>query len=191
MTTLTTVKLHGWLGQKYGKTFKLGVNNAREAIALLSAQIKGFRQDIVKFNRHYRVMVNDEHRDIDTVDNPSRGKCIRIIPAIEGSGNGAKFIAGIVLVAVGLYISGGTLGTGSGIGGTIASYGILLMLGGVVGMLFEPSKSSNESNSDSKQSYIFSGTVNTTGQGNQVPIAYGQLRVGSQVISAGISSETI
>ena len=187
MTTLTTVKLHGWLGQKYGKTFKLGVNNTREAIALLSAQIKGFRQDIIKFNRHYRVMVNEEHRDVDTVDNPSRGKCIRIIPAIEGSGNGAKFIAGIVLVAVGYMAAGVTGGSSM----ALVPYGYMLMLGSVVGMLFEPSKSSNESNSDSKQSYIFSGTVNTTGQGNQVPIAYGQLRVGSQVISAGISSETI
>ena len=131
MTTLTTVKLHGWLGQKYGKTFKLGVNNAREAIALLSAQIKGFRQDIVKFNRHYRVMVNDEHRDIDTVDNPSRGKCIRIIPAIKGSGNVGRIIAGIVLVVVGTYLESPN----------IVGFGISLILGGAAGLIFSSADS--------------------------------------------------
>jgi len=38
-------------------------------------------------------------------------------------------------------------------------------------------------------SYNFNGPVNTTAQGNPVPLLYGELFVGSSTISAGIYSE--
>ncbi|MNL81044.1 Bacteriophage lambda tail assembly protein I [compost metagenome] len=38
-------------------------------------------------------------------------------------------------------------------------------------------------------SYNFNGPVNTTAQGNPVPLLYGRMIVGSSVISAGIYAE--
>jgi predicted phage tail protein len=35
-------------------------------------------------------------------------------------------------------------------------------------------------------SYLFNGPVNTTEQGNPVPVLYGRLIVGSQVVSASV-----
>ena len=187
---LTTIKLHGWLGKKYGKTFKLYVNNVREAVDLLSAQIKGFRQDIIKNSRCYRVLVQNEAKGPDELFDNATGKCIRIIPVVAGSGNMAKIVVGVVLLFVAPYLAeAGYAAMASAAGGM----GWSLVIGGAMGLIFGTAKASTgESNSESKTSYLFSGTVNTTGQGNQVPLAYGgPIQIGSQVISAGVSTVTI
>ncbi len=44
---------------------------------------------------------------------------------------------------------------------------------------------------DNQPSYVFNGPVNTTAQGQPVPIGYGRLIVGGAVISAGISIDDI
>lgn len=183
---LTTIKLHGWLGKKYGKTFKLYVNNVREAVDLLSAQIKGFRQDIIKNSRCYRVLVQNEAKGPDELFDSATGKCIRIIPVVAGSGNVAKIIVGAILIYLAPYAA-------PEIAGAIGGMGWSLVIGGAMGLIFGTAKASTgESNSESKTSYLFSGTVNTTGQGNQVPLAYGgPIQIGSQVISAGVSTVTI
>ena len=41
---------------------------------------------------------------------------------------------------------------------------------------------------DNKPSYAFDGPLNTTAQGNPVPLAYGKILAGSQVISAGLEA---
>ena len=42
-----------------------------------------------------------------------------------------------------------------------------------------------------RPSYVFDGAVNTVEQGHCVPVLYGELRIGSQIISAGISVEQL
>ncbi|NBT52728.1 MAG: tail assembly protein, partial [Marivivens sp.] len=49
----------------------------------------------------------------------------------------------------------------------------------------------NNEIADNRASYIFNGAENLTAQGNPVPILYGRMRVGSVVISAGLSVEDI
>lgn len=49
----------------------------------------------------------------------------------------------------------------------------------------------NNEIADNRSSYIFNGAVNLTAQGNPVPLCYGRMRVGSVVVSAGISTEDI
>ena len=44
---------------------------------------------------------------------------------------------------------------------------------------------------DNRSSYIYNGAVNLTAQGNPVPLCYGRMRVGSVVISAGVSTTDI
>ena len=54
-------------------------------------------------------------------------------------------------------------------------------------MLASTSKSDQASEDKRDPSYIFNGPVNTMAQGHPVPIGYGEMIVGSAVISAGIS----
>ena len=49
----------------------------------------------------------------------------------------------------------------------------------------------NNEVADNRASYIFNGAVNLTAQGNPVPLLYGRMRVGSVVVSAGLSVEDI
>jgi predicted phage tail protein len=66
-----------------------------------------------------------------------------------------------------------------------------LVLGGVSSLLFTPKTHDPAATErpENKPSYAFNGPVNTTAQGNPVPVGYGRLRVGSQVISAGLYVE--
>jgi len=49
----------------------------------------------------------------------------------------------------------------------------------------------NNDPADNRASYIYNGAVNLTAQGNPVPICYGRMRVGSVVVSAGVSTTDI
>lgn len=53
---------------------------------------------------------------------------------------------------------------------------------------FDPT---NNEPADNRSSYIYNGAVNLTAQGNPVPICYGRMRVGSVVVSAGVSTTDI
>jgi predicted phage tail protein len=68
----------------------------------------------------------------------------------------------------------------------ITSLGTAMILGGVSQMLSSPPKPTSVASNQSN--LLFSGAVNTTAQGAAVPICYGRMRIGSQVISAGIES---
>jgi predicted phage tail protein len=53
---------------------------------------------------------------------------------------------------------------------------------------FDPT---NNDPADNRSSYIYNGAVNLTAQGNPVPLCYGRMRVGSVVVSAGVSTADI
>ena len=59
---------------------------------------------------------------------------------------------------------------------------------GARGNSFDPV---NNDPADNRSSYIYNGAVNLTAQGNPVPICYGRMRVGSVVVSAGVSTTDI
>lgn len=64
------------------------------------------------------------------------------------------------------------------------------MAGGVIQMLSPQQKGiSAKDNPDNGASYNFNGPVNTSAQGNPVPLLYGRMICGSAVISAGILAD--
>ncbi|MNS78223.1 Bacteriophage lambda tail assembly protein I [compost metagenome] len=70
------------------------------------------------------------------------------------------------------------------------SMGIAMAMGGVVQMLSPQQKGLSAADSpENGASYNFNGPVNTSAQGNPVPLLYGRMIVGSSVISAGIFAE--
>jgi hypothetical protein len=94
------------------------------------------------------------------------------------------------LIVVGIavnYFSGGSLAL---LGNALIMSGIAMFLGGVFQLLFPPSsaKAQEAEKSGSRPNYLFSGIVNTTRQGGPVPVRYGRMIVGSQLISAGITT---
>lgn len=183
---LTTVKLLGPLGQRFGREFQLDINSPREAMQLLAVNLAGFHQYLIDSHEQglgYRVV---DHRGLawqgdraeEELDYPVGQAVLIIVPAVYGSGGPLfRILAGVALVGVGLF-TGFT---------PLALVGASLILGGI-GQLLAP----NPNNKDrQKQSYFFNGPINTTNQGNPVPLCYGRLIVGSHVISAGITLDKI
>ena len=121
----------------------------------------------------------------DELKNPPGRSDIRIAPMLQGSkrAGALQTIIGAVLVVVGAI-------TYSYGGGALVSVGLSLMAGGVLQML-APQKNgtSTQDQADNQASYNFNGPVNTSAQGNNVPLGYGRCIGGSAVISGGIYAE--
>jgi len=184
---LTAIFLHGHLGEKYGRKLMLDVDSVAGAISLLKANFAGFAKDVIGQGAAYTVWVGKTNLSRDELQNPSCGQDIHIVPAVVGAGgdsNIIQIIVGVILVIVGVFTS--WVG-----GGVLISTGIGLIVGGVMGIIFAPNlKASIAATAVEKRlSRYFNGAVNTTAQGNPVPILYGRLVVGSQVISGSISDE--
>jgi len=64
--------------------------------------------------------------------------------------------------------------------------GIALTLGGISQLVLGTPSADSTDRPENKPSYLFNGPVNTVSQGNPVPVCFGMMLVGSQVISAGI-----
>ena len=191
---LVPVILSGFLAKKYGKRFELAINSPREAIRALCSQLPGFEQDILSHAAGFRVWADRELLpDADSLDRNTGGCQVRIVPVIAGAKNGlASIIIGAALVFFSDGIASGFAMSGSvaeaSLAAGISSMGTALVLGGISQMLFSPPKPTTATAASNQSNLLFSGAVNTTVQGAAVPVCYGRMRIGSQVISAGIES---
>ncbi|EFM6377551.1 tail assembly protein, partial [Escherichia coli] len=102
-----------------------------------------------------------------------------------GAKNGGVFqiVAGAVLAVVGYALSW------TGVGAVIGNLGVAMMLGGVAQMLAPKPKTPRTQTTDNgKQNTYFSSLDNMVAQGNVLPVLYGEMRVGSRVVSQEIST---
>lgn len=182
---LKTVKLYGHLGKKFGREFRFDIRTPAEAIRALKANCEGFVQYLSTNDKPgYWVFVGKENKGKEQLNDPFGSKeIIKIVPAIAGAGGDSgifQLIGGIVLIAVGAFTSNAFL----------VQAGFALAVGGVAQLAFAPPKSGDpEERPENKPSLSFNGPINTTKQGQPVPLLYGKLMVGSAVISSGISTD--
>lgn len=202
---MRAVTLHGRLRQKFGGKFTLQVNSVIEAMRCLAANFPGFDAEVVKGS--YFVFIGPGKKG-DAWDEEKLslylppGRPIHIYPAPKGgkSGGLGKIVAGIALIGISVLsggaatpILGGALGAGF-TGGTIALVGASLVLSGVATMLTKPPKTPNTSNferPEDKPSFILPAPTNISSEGSPIPIVGGRMRVGSLIISAGVTNEQI
>lgn len=194
---LRTIKLYGELGKKFGRTHQADISSVGEALRFLDANYKGFKKHIAdSFDKvaGYEIWDGNYNLDENVEDFIRQGdKPIKIIPRIAGAGAGARIVAGAVLMVVGYALSvwsGGSSLAVSQAGATMMAAGASLVLGGIIQLLTPKSNLSNSA-TDSEGSYIFNGAMNSTKLGNAVIIGYGEHIVGSQVLSATITTEDV
>lgn len=197
MSELRTIRLYGKLGAKFGREFKMAVTSPAEAVQALCSQLPGFETHLTESKDNgvgYAVFNGKHNLSVEQLSNLTAvDEEIRIAPIILGSKSGGVFqiIFGAVLVVVGalvLYFFGWT-GIGAIIGKALITMGISMIIGGIVQLLMPaPKGNSAKDKADDLASYAFNGPVNTQAQGNPVPVLYGRLKVGSAVISAGITT---
>ena len=200
----TKIKLHGVLGEQVGKSeWNLCVASASEALHAINtlSQKKLYKQFIEndKSNIKYRVLIDGEDfecsdelnnninneeelkEDIQNIRNSGllirkKIKRIDIIPIVEGASAVFNVILGALLLVVGII--------------TVNPYlimaGLALVASGVMAMLMEPPEFGELKKIEgmTSASYLFNGPVNTVREGGVIPIIYGQVLAGSQVIAA-------
>jgi len=192
---MKTIMLYGNLGAEFGRVHHYDVATPIEALKALSVTIKGFKKSFID-GGSYRILVggkNDLTLD-ETVNPISNKESIKIIPLVSGAGK-SKGIFNIILGAALIHFSGGLangLSSSFMTKATFQQVGMSLIMSGVSQLLFPPPKAPvSQERPENMPSFIFNGAVNTTRQGNPVPLCYGRMIVGSQVISAGLSVEQL
>lgn len=192
--TLTEIRFYGHLRPVFGKRLYLDVQSPAEALRGLCAVLPGFQQYMVKHSAPgYRVVVGKSPlHSQDEVGHPSGRQTIKIVPAVAGRAGIGKVILGAALVFASFYLPVTPfIGTLS-FSGLAMNFGVSMLLGGVSELIAgTPQSSSPSERPNNAPSYAFNGAVNTTAQGNPVPVCYGRLRVGSQVISAGLEAASL
>ncbi|MCL9653613.1 tail assembly protein [Pseudomonas protegens] len=201
---IRVIRLYGTLGARFGRVHRLAVSSASEAVRALCILIPGFEAFLMESKDRgltYSLFLGRDNIGHDRLNAPCGASDIRIAPVLIGSkrSGGLQTIIGVALVVAASYFSGGTFAAGGTtlIGGTgttgwtmAAQMGIALAMGGVMQMMSPQLKGLGAMDRpDNRASYSFNGAVNTSAQGNPVGLLYGQLTVGSSVISAGIYAQ--
>lgn len=206
---MKTVKLYGHLGKQFGKVHIYDVRTPVEAIRALKANFKGFESALLD-NKYagYKIIIGNEDRSTTEQLYYPADDTIKIIPVVAGAGGDGgsigMIIVGVVLVAAAIitqqyYVlpaiaeataAGTTVATAVTVAGYAATaamvVGASLVMTGVSNLLYSPNTPASRDAEEQITSTYFNGAVNLTTQGNPVPLAYGKIRVGSQVVSAGL-----
>jgi predicted phage tail protein len=195
---MLTVKLYGPLRALCGHrtSIEIEVRSPAEAVRALCVLFPPLKKWLVNEGRATPIVVAGTlpgrvsvRYAEDTLTNPQSRGVLRLVPQLSGAGDGkawGQVILGAVLVAVGYF----TFGATSAYGAALISAGLSVGLGGAAQLIAgRPAVNSSQQNGVNNQpSYNFGGVVNTTGQGGPVPLGYGRLRIGGQVISVGFST---
>ena len=214
---IVRIKFHGNLGKRLKKdTWNLAVESVSEAFYAVDTMskrnlVKCLIEDSEK-QLQYQVKVDDEPIDtsgidpekLPTIENSElcikrKIKTIDIIPLLEGSGGGnggLMALVGIILIVASAGAAGGLAAAfkAGGLTQLGVMAGVTMLAGGISMMLAKPPKFDDfrEIEQTKKStSYLFGGPVNTANEGGPVPIGYGRLIAGSQVIQSSLNTREL
>ncbi|MCW0941871.1 tail assembly protein [Citrobacter freundii] len=197
MARLTTIRLYGALGARFGRVHKLAVQTSAEAVKALCINLDGLESYLLNAKKNgmtFAVFRGRRNIGADDFKNLAGSTDIRIAPVMEGAKKAGLFqtILGAVMVVAGIVVTGMTFGSAGVIGAGMVSAGIGMMAGGIYQMLSpQPKGLQGRDDPDNKPSYAFGGSVNTLAMGNPVALLYGEREIGGAIISAGIVAEDI
>jgi len=185
---LKTIKLYGILAKKFGKEFRLDVENTREAMRALSVQVPGFEHFMLHAHEQgleFAVFQDKQNISETELDMSTSAKVIKVVPRVKGAGGAVQTILGAVLVVVGIVVTGMSFGSAGAVGAALIGAGVGMMVGGIAQMLMPKIESQEQNQDGNKANKGFGGAVTTIAQGNPVPVLYGQREVGGFIASAG------
>lgn len=197
MARLTTIRLYGALGARFGRVHRLAVQTSAEAVKALCINLDGLESYLMNAKKNgmtFAVFRGKRNIGVDDFKGLTGDTDIRIAPVMEGAKKAGLFqtILGAVMVVAGIVVTGMTFGSAGVIGAGMISAGIGMMAGGIYQMLSpQPKGLQGRDDPDNKPSYAFGGAVNTLAMGNPVALLYGEREIGGAIISAGIVAEDI
>ncbi|MBG0642174.1 tail assembly protein [Enterobacter kobei] len=199
MARLTTIRLYGALGARFGRVHKLAVQTSAEAVKALCINFDGLEDYLMNAKKNgmtFAVFRGKRNIGVQDFQELAGDSDIRIAPVMEGAKKAGMFqtILGAVMVVAGVIIgvTTGWMGAGLTFGAGLIMSGASMMAGGIYQMLSpQPKGLQGRDDPDNKPSYAFGGSVNTLAMGNPVALLYGVREIGGAIISAGIVAEDI
>ncbi|HFN3648834.1 TPA: tail assembly protein [Enterobacter hormaechei] len=199
MARLTTIRLYGALGARFGRVHKLAVHTSAEAVKALCINFDGLEDYLMNAKKNgmiFAVFRGKRNIGVQDFQELAGDSDIRIAPVMEGAKKAGMFqtILGAVMVVAGVItgVATGWTGVGLTFGAGLIMSGASMMAGGIYQMLSpQPKGLQGRDDPDNKPSYAFGGSVNTLAMGNPVALLYGVREIGGAIISAGIVAEDI
>ena len=189
---LKKIKVYGTLRKFLGQAeFEVDLNTPREALSFLKCNFEGIEKHMSE--QIYTIQCGAKVITEDVLNFCSQDD-IRIIPVVHGN------FFGIILGAIGLF-GGGTIGGlfGGGllstlITSTLTSIGTSMLIDGVTQLLSPQQNNLSPTGQDSldpaalASNYSFTGLTNISRAGVPVNLVYGEILVGSIVVSNGVDT---
>ena len=187
---LKKVKVYGTLRKFLGQAeFEVDLNTPREAISFLVCNFKGIEKHMAE--QFYTIQVGSRIITEDLLNFRSQDD-IKIIPVVHGNflpillGAGALF--GASAITAGTFLGSTLLVT------SLQAIGATLLIDGVTSMLtpqIDTSPISGLNSTDPSalaSNYSFTGLTNISNAGVPVNLVYGEIMVGSIVVSNGVDT---
>jgi len=190
---MTLVNLHGILAQEFQNSMFFEIKKPKEILEAISSKFNSFRKRMNELSEqgiHYGILVNGEKMEhIEQLDVCNSPEQIDLVPIICGSGAVALAVVGTGLAYAGT--TGAILGFSLGTAASFVSSLGMMMISMALQMMLAPkpdNKPTEATISGAKQSFLISSKANLAEQGSPVPVGYGRLRAGSNVIQTTIKS---
>ena len=164
---MTTIKIHGILAKEYGESFSMELSRPRDVVRAIDANRDGFRKrmiDLQKSGLSYDILVDRKRMDTQEFLSTKNPNEIDIVPLITGYGPVGMFVASLVVSIASALIQYALMDPGTIEGGEST------VSGGTESLIFQ------------------GGAANVASQGDPLPIGYGRLMVGSNIIQSSIKS---
>ena len=187
------IKVYGTFRKFLGQAeFKVDLNTPREAISFLKCNFKGIEEHMAR--QHYTIQCGKKVITKDLL-NLNTEEDIRIIPIVHGNflpillGAGALFgSSAIAATTFGSTLLGGIITS------ALTSIGTSMVIDGVTSMLSPQQNNLSASGQDAldpaalASNYSFTGLTNISRAGIPVNLVYGEILVGSIVVSNGVDT---
>jgi predicted phage tail protein len=190
---MATVCFYGDL-QRYGRRFNLEVHTAGEALRALIAQIPGLRQHLQP--GYYRVRIakndlNDQTLNKGMSSLLPQQAVIHIVPQVAGAKSGGLFsvVIGAAMIGAAFATGGLSLTAWGASSWGLALSGLGSLATGVAAMLTKMPSTPTAGSSNNITNTAFSNLDNGIAQGAAIPLCYGEVRIGSKVLSQGLATE--
>jgi len=188
---MTNITLHGILAKEFGESFKMKIYKAANVIKAIDVNRKNFNKRIFELSReglNYTMIVDGKKiTELEELNIQREPQEIHLVPLIMGSG-GALLVAAIV----GGGATAATLTGGALFAANVINMVIISVVSMGLQMLLAPKPEApapiSASTKAMAESFAFSNKINVATQGVPVPIGYGRLKVGAQVIQMSIKS---
>ena len=141
MARLTTIRLYGVLGARFGRVHKLAVQTSAEAVKALCINLDGLETYLMNAKKNgmtFAVFRGKRNVGIEDFKDLAGDSDIRIAPVMEGAKKAGMFqtILGAVMIVAGVVIGAMTNWTGVGLtfGAGLVMSGASMMAGGLYQM---------------------------------------------------------